>query len=116
MRGKKIQETRFTLHDSEKLFGKNSNYLCTACAKYAENLMLSPQQKRKKSTEVNNNEHEEENTENYIIILEIIMKILITNVRPKIYLSHMLNNYLIDILANSDCSGVPYEKWATLTS
>ena len=38
--------------------GKNSNYLCTACAKYAENLMRSAQQKCKTSAEVSDNDHE----------------------------------------------------------
>ena len=43
--------------------GKNSNYLCTACAKHAENLMPSLQRKCKTSAEV---KYEEENTKNYV--------------------------------------------------
>ena len=59
------------------------------CAKHAENLMPSPQQKLKTSAEVSDNEHEEENSK---IILVVIKKILIINVRHKIYLSQMLSN------------------------
>ena len=68
---------------------KNSNCRCSVCAKHAENLMPSPQQKLKTSAEVSDNEHEEENSK---IILVVIKKILIINVRHKIYLSQMLSN------------------------
>ena len=51
--------------------------------------MPSPQQKLKTSAEVSDNEHEEENSK---IILVVIKKILIINVRHKIYLSQMLSN------------------------
>ena len=96
--------------------GKNSNYLCTACAKHAENLMLSPQQKHKTSGEVIDNEDEEKNTENYIsgnsesfdnqCSLQDILK---SN-------GEQLVDGFIDFLVNSNCSGVLYEKWETLIS
>ena len=96
--------------------GKNSNYLCTACAKRAENLMLPPQQKRKTSAEVIDNEDEEENTENYISSnSESFDNQCSSQDIPKSNGEQLVDG-LIDFLANSDCSGVPYEKWATLIS
>ena len=82
---------------------KNSNYLCTACAKHAENLMPSPQQKHKTSAEVSDKEHE--NFDNQCSSQDI----------PKSN-GEQLVDRLIDFLANSDCSGVPYTNWVTLIS
>ena len=96
--------------------GKNSNCLCTACTKYEENLMPSPQQKRKTSAEVQDNEHEEENTEYYISSNnENFDNQCSSQDIPKSYGEQLVDG-LIDFLANSDCSGVPYEKWVTLIS
>ena len=77
-RGKKIKKAVLRYMIQNNYLGKNSNYPCTACAKHAENLMSSPQQKRKTSAEVRDNEHEEENTK--------------SDVRHKIYLSQMMSS------------------------
>ena len=84
--GKKFKKAVLRYMIQNNYLGKNSNYLCTPCAKHAENLMPSPQKKCKTSAEV---EHEEENTKNYV---SSIIKILMPNVRHKIYLSQMVSN------------------------
>ena len=88
---------------------KNSNCLCNVCAKHAENLMPSLQQKFKTGADVSDKEHEEENSKNYISSNKknfdnqcSSQDILKSNVEQ-------LVDGLIDFLANSDCSGVLYE-------
>ena len=93
--------------------GKNSNYLCTVCAKHAENLMPSPQQKCKTSAEV---EHEEENTKNYVSGNNETLDTQCSSQDIPKSNGEQLVDRLIDYLANSCCSGVPYEKWVTLIS
>ena len=114
-RGKKFKKAVLCYMIQNNYLGKNSNYLCTACAKHAENLMLSPQQKRKTSAEVIANEDEEENTENYSSNSESFDNQCSSQDIPKSN-GEQLFDGLIDFLANSDCSGVPCEKWATLIS
>ena len=89
---------------------KNSIYLCTARAKHAENLMPSPQQKCKTSAEV---EHEEENTKNYVSGNNETLDTQCSSQDIPKSNGEQLVDRLIDDLANSDCNGVPYEKWAT---
>ena len=72
--------------------------------------MPSPQQKRKTSAEVQDNEHEEENTEYYISSNnENFDNQCSSQDIPKSNGDQLVDG-LIDFLANSDCSGVPYEK------
>ena len=109
-RGKKFKKAVLCYMIQNNCLGKNSNYLRTARAKHAENLMLSPQQKHKTSAEVVDNEDEEKNTENYISgNSESFDNQCSSQDIPKSN-SEQLVDGLIDFLANSDCSGVSYEK------
>ena len=112
-RGKKFKKAVLRYMIQNNYLGKNSIYLCTACAKHAENLMPSPQQKCKTSAEV---EHEEENTKNYVSSNNENFDVQCSSQDIPKSNGEQLVDRLIDYLANSDCSGVPYEKWVTLIS
>ena len=85
-RGKKFKKVIFCYMIQNNYLDKNSNYLCTACAKHAENLIPSPQQKCKKVLKSSMKKKTRK------IMLVVIMKILMSNVRHKIYLSQMVSN------------------------
>ena len=114
--GKKFKKAVLCYMIQNNYLGKNSNYLCTACAKHAENLMLSPQQKCKTSAEVIDNKHEEEKTKNFISSNNESFDSQCSSQDIPKSNGEQLFDGLINFLANSDCSGVLYEKWVTLIS